>query len=80
MAEQDWYYGFETPPQVLGPNDDLIGRKTVFYGAEELLAAMPAVGDFVEEMITLTSATSSRPVSSTRHSSPIRRSTPSPGA
>ena len=53
MAEQDWYYGFETPEQVLGPNDDLIGRKTVFYGPEELLAAMPAVGDSVEEMITL---------------------------
>lgn len=54
MAEQDWSFGsFETPPSVLGPNDDLIGRMTVSYTAEELLAAMPAVGDSVEETITL---------------------------
>jgi hypothetical protein len=47
------YYGFETPPSVLGPSDDLIGRMTVSYTAEELLVAMPVVGDLVEEEITL---------------------------
>jgi hypothetical protein len=36
----------------LRPSDD-IGRMTVSFTAEELLAAMPAVGDTVEETITL---------------------------
>lgn len=53
MAEQDWFYGFETPPTVLGPNDDLIGRRTLTFTPEELLTAMPAVGNSVDQNILL---------------------------
>jgi hypothetical protein len=54
MVEVDLdLFGFSVPPHVdSGPND-LIGRRTVSFTAEELVAAMPAVGDTVEETITL---------------------------
>jgi hypothetical protein len=42
MGEQDIsLFGFDNPPTVLGPADDLIGRKTLTFTPEELLAAMP---------------------------------------
>jgi len=54
MAEQDVdLFGFENPPTVLGPADDLIGRKTLTFTPEELLAAMPTVGSTVEENVLL---------------------------
>ena len=54
MAEQDIdLFGFEFPPVVLGSTDDLIGRKTLTLSPEELLAAMPSVGDTVEENVLL---------------------------
>ena len=54
MVEVDLdLFGFSVPPRVdSGPND-LIGGRTVSFTAEELAAAMPAVGDTVEETITL---------------------------
>lgn len=54
MAEQDVaLFGFENPPTVLGPADDLIGRKTLTFTPEELLAAMSTVGSTVEENVLL---------------------------
>jgi hypothetical protein len=54
MAEQDFsLFGFENPPTVLGLGDDLIGRKTLTFTPEELLAAMPTVGSTVEENVLL---------------------------
>src|SRR5919106_1585783 len=54
MAEQDIdWFGFEFPPTVLGPYDDLIGRKTLTFTPEQLLAAMPTVGSTVEENVLL---------------------------
>jgi hypothetical protein len=46
-------FGFSQPPPVAGGANDLIGRRTVAFTAEELAAAMPAVGDTAEETITL---------------------------
>ena len=37
----------------MGRTDDLIGRKTLTFTPEELLAAMPSVGDTVEENFLL---------------------------
>ena len=54
MAEQDIdLFGFEFPPVSSGRTDDLIGRKTLTLMPEELLAAMPSVGDTVEENVLL---------------------------
>ena len=54
VAEQDIdLFGFENPPTVLGPADDLIGRKTLTFTPEELLADMPAVGSTVDQNILL---------------------------
>ena len=54
MAEVDIdFFGFQQPPPVDGGANDLIGRMTVSFTAEELPVAMPAVGDTVEETITL---------------------------
>jgi hypothetical protein len=65
MAEEDSGFFHECfsqfPPQCNflndnGPpdwNDELIGRRKVEFTAEELAAAMPNVGDTVEETITL---------------------------
>jgi hypothetical protein len=44
---------FENPVTVPDFNDDLIGHRTVSFTAEELVVAMPAVGDTFEETITL---------------------------
>lgn len=46
-------FGFEHPPTVLGGANDLIGRKTVSFAPEELIAAMPAVGSTFDENILL---------------------------
>jgi hypothetical protein len=54
VAEQDIsLFGFDNPPTVVGPGDDLIGRKTLSFTPEGLLAAMPAVGGTVEEDVLL---------------------------
>ena len=49
MVEVDWDpFGFSQPPPVAGGANDLIGRKTVSFTPEELVAAMPAVGSTVD--------------------------------
>jgi len=44
---------FHRPYDLPDWNDDLIGRHTVEFTAEELAFAMPNVGDYIEPVITL---------------------------
>ncbi len=54
MAEQDInLIGFDFPPKVLDPGDDLIGRKTLTFTPEQLLAALPTIGSTFDENILL---------------------------
>lgn len=45
--------GYEPSSDIFTKGDELIGKKTLHFGAEELLTAMPNANDTFEETITL---------------------------
>lgn len=45
--------GYQEDSEYLADGDELIGKATVVYTAEDLAASLPFVGDFSEETVTL---------------------------